>query len=91
MIPTGSITGVGLEITYDGSAGSDIVVLTPTPGGPADRKGVKAGEVIVSVDGTSTKGLSLYDASDLLQGEADSQVNAGSGMGVCLKDMAAPR
>eukprot|EP00878_Enallax_costatus_P016645 GHUV01017465.1.p1 GENE.GHUV01017465.1~~GHUV01017465.1.p1 ORF type:complete len:357 (+),score=105.23 GHUV01017465.1:969-2039(+) len=70
----GSVTGVGLEITYDGAAGSDIVVLTPTPGGPADRAGVRAGDVIVSIDGTSTEGLSLYDASDLLQGEANSQV-----------------
>jgi hypothetical protein len=70
----GSVTGVGLEITYDGAAGSDIVVLTPTPGGPADKAGVKAGDVIMTVDGTPTKGLSLYDVSDLLQGEADSQV-----------------
>lgn len=69
------MTGVGLEITYDGGAGQDIVVLTPQPGGPADKAGVRAGEVIVSIDGTPTKGLSLYDASDLLQGEADSQVS----------------
>lgn len=71
---TGSVTGVGLEITYDGAAGSDIVVLTPTPGGPADKAGVRAGDVLVTVDGTPTRGLSLYDVSDLLQGEADSQV-----------------
>eukprot|EP00775_Hariotina_reticulata_P007473 gene7473-7682_t len=70
----GSVTGVGLEITYDGSAGGDIVVLTPTPGGPADRAGVVAGDVLVAVDGQPTKGLSLYDASDLLQGQPDSQV-----------------
>lgn len=70
----GSVTGVGLEITYDGAAGSDIVVLTPTADGPADKAGVKAGDVIVSVDGTTTKGLSLYDVSDLLQGDAESQV-----------------
>jgi carboxyl-terminal processing protease len=49
-------------------------VLTPSPGGPADKAGAKAGDVIVSVDGTAVKGLSLYDVSDLLQGEADSQV-----------------
>lgn len=66
---------MGLEITYDGATGaSDIVVLTPTPGGPADQAGIKAGDVLVAVDGTATKGLSLYDVSDLLQGEADSQV-----------------
>jgi C-terminal processing protease CtpA/Prc len=70
----GSVTGVGLEITYDGGSGKDVVVLTPSPGGPADKAGAKAGDVIVSVDGTAVKGLSLYDVSDLLQGEADSQV-----------------
>ncbi|KAF8071053.1 ctpA [Scenedesmus sp. PABB004] len=70
----GSVTGVGLEITYGGGAGDDIVVQTPSPGGPADRAGVRAGDVLVSVDGTPTRGLSLYDASDLLQGAADSTV-----------------
>lgn len=81
--PTGSVTGVGLEITYDGSAGSDIVVLTPTPGGPADKAGVRAGDVIMTVDGTPTKGLSLYDVSDLLQGEADSQVRLAGDLLLC--------
>lgn len=80
---SGSVTGVGLEITYDGAAGSDVVVLTPTPGGPADKAGVKAGDVIMSVDGNPTKGLSLYDVSDLLQGEADSQVGWDGCQGGC--------
>jgi hypothetical protein len=71
---TGSVTGVGLEITYDGGSGKDVVVLTPSPGGPADKAGARAGDVIVAVDGTAVKGLSLYDVSDLLQGDADSQV-----------------
>ncbi|WIA31928.1 hypothetical protein OEZ86_002787 [Tetradesmus obliquus] len=70
----GSVTGVGLEITYDGGSGKDVVVLTPAPGGPAEKAGARAGDVIVTVDGTAVKGLSLYDVSDLLQGEADSQV-----------------
>lgn len=86
MVFAGSVTGVGLEITYDGAAGSDIVVLTPTPGGPADKAGVKAGDVIMTVDGTPTKGLSLYDVSDLLQGEADSQV--GFDLAQCLTHQA---
>lgn len=72
--PPGSVTGVGLEITYDGGSGKDVVVLTPAPGGPAEKAGARAGDVIVTVDGTAVKGLSLYDVSDLLQGEADSQV-----------------
>eukprot|EP00882_Tetradesmus_deserticola_P028214 GHRQ01031420.1.p1 GENE.GHRQ01031420.1~~GHRQ01031420.1.p1 ORF type:complete len:253 (-),score=69.53 GHRQ01031420.1:67-825(-) len=74
LLPSGSVTGVGLEITYDGGSGKDVVVLTPAPGGPADKAGARAGDVIVSVNSTPVKGLSLYDVSDLLQGEADSQV-----------------
>lgn len=70
------MTGVGLEITY-GAAPGEVVVLTPSPGGPAEKAGVRAGDVIVSVDGQPTRGLSLYDVSDLLQGDADSQVAGG--------------
>lgn len=36
-------------------------------GGPAEKAGVRAGDVIATISGTPTKGLSLYEASDLLQ------------------------
>jgi C-terminal processing protease CtpA/Prc len=42
-------------------------VVAPLPGGPAEKAGVKAGDVIAAVGGSPTKGLSLYEASDLLQ------------------------
>lgn len=48
--------------------------MTPTPGGPADRAGIRAGDVIEAVGGVATKGLSLYEASDLLQGAEGSEV-----------------
>ena len=49
-------------------------VVTPLPGGPADRAGVRAGDSIELIDGTPTRGLSLYEASDLLLGETGSEV-----------------
>ena len=49
-------------------------VVTPAPGGPAEKAGLKSGDVIVSIDGTPTNGLSLYDAGDLLQGAEGSEV-----------------
>jgi membrane-associated protease RseP (regulator of RpoE activity) len=42
-------------------------VVAPLPDGPAERAGIRPGDVLVAVDGKPTKGISLYDASDLLQ------------------------
>lgn len=41
---------------------------------PRCAGGVKAGDIITSVDGKPTAGLSLYESSDLLQGAADTPV-----------------
>jgi carboxyl-terminal processing protease len=49
-------------------------VVTPLPGGPAERAGIRAGDAIISIDSTPTAGLSLYEASDLLLGEIGSEV-----------------
>ena len=50
-------------------------VVTPAPGGPADRAGLQAGDIIVAIDGKPTNGASLYDAGDMLQGAEGSEVN----------------
>lgn len=70
-----NITGVGVEMAYadDGR----IVVVAPTPGGPADEAGVKPNDMIIEVDGRSTDGLSLYEVADALQGPATSKVAIG--------------
>ncbi|EFJ50637.1 hypothetical protein VOLCADRAFT_58180, partial [Volvox carteri f. nagariensis] len=73
-----SVTGVGLEVTFtegSGLAGSLLKVVTPAEGGPADRAGVRPGDVILAVDDKPTMGISLYEASDLLQGGAPHSVS----------------
>ncbi len=37
------------------------------PGGPAESAGVRSGDIISAVNNTPTKGISLYEASELLQ------------------------
>lgn len=81
--PAGAVTGVGVEVTFTGAKGSasELTVVTPAPGGPAAAAGVAAGDVIEAVAGVATKGLSLYEVSDLLQGPEGSEVRRGAGGG----------
>lgn len=47
----GKFTGVGIQISRrDG----ELIVITPLPNTPAQRAGIKAGDVIAKVDGTDT-------------------------------------
>ncbi|CAM8918170.1 unnamed protein product [Rhodiola kirilowii] len=67
----GALTGVGLSIGYpmvvDDSI-SGLVVISASPGGPASRAGVLAGDIILAIDNTSTEAMGIYDAAARLQG-----------------------
>jgi carboxyl-terminal processing protease len=43
-------------------------VLSPMPGSPAYRAGIRPGDVIMAVDGKSTEGLSSSEVADMLKG-----------------------
>lgn len=61
---------MGLSIGYPtGVGGSSVglVVISSSPGGPADRAGIMPGDVILSIDDTRTELMGLYDAAELLQ------------------------
>ncbi|KAL3153523.1 hypothetical protein ABBQ38_011854 [Trebouxia sp. C0009 RCD-2024] len=70
----GAVIGVGLEVGFGEGTNSQLVVVTPAPGGPADRAGLQAGDIIAAIDGKPTNGASLYDAGDMLQGAEGSEV-----------------
>ena len=61
-------------------------VMAPAPGGPAERAGIKPLDAVVAIDGKNTKGISLFEAGDLLQGEDGSQVQPDP----CLLILAGP-
>lgn len=61
----GEYTGVGMEITVRGGW---ITVVTPLPGTPAEAAGVQPGDVILEVDGESTEGWTLEQASLRIRG-----------------------
>lgn len=70
---TGQFAGVGLVVT----AGEDnaITVVAPIANTPAARAGIKAGDIILEVDGQSYAGTDLDLATQMMRGEPNTQVD----------------
>lgn len=62
----GSFGGVGMEI---GEREGFITVIAPLKGTPADLAGIHAGDIVASINGTSTAGMNVDDAVGLIRGE----------------------
>lgn len=73
---SGELTGVGIQITLDKDT-KEIVVVSPIEGTPASKAGVQPKDVIVSVDGQSTKGMTTEDAVKLIRGKEGTEVILG--------------
>jgi len=68
---TGRFVGVGIEITQEDGL---VKVVSPIEGSPADKAGLKSGDLITKVDDTAVKGLSLNDAVKRIRGEPGTPV-----------------
>ncbi len=71
----GSFVGVGILIRHDEKR--DILVVSPLEGTPAYFAGVKPGDRIATVDGSTTAGWSLNDAVDRITGRRGTKVELG--------------
>jgi carboxyl-terminal processing protease len=63
--------GIGAELSQ---VASYLYVIAPVKGSPADQAGVRTGDIIEYIDGKATRDISLYDARQLLNGAAGSEV-----------------
>jgi carboxyl-terminal processing protease len=63
--------GIGAELSQ---LSSYLYVIAPVKGSPADQAGVRAGDIIEYIDGKATRDISLFDAKQLLNGAAGSEV-----------------
>ena len=68
----GNYFGVGMEI---GPRGNRIVVISPFVGAPAYKAGIRAGDVIMAVEGKSTDNMTTGEVADLVKGPRGSQVH----------------
>ncbi|HET7114768.1 MAG TPA: S41 family peptidase [Pyrinomonadaceae bacterium] len=64
-------TGIGAELSQYASY---LYVIAPIKGSPADQAGIRAGDIIEYIDNKATRDISLYDAKQLLNGPAGSEV-----------------
>ena len=67
----GEFDGLGIEvIVKDGF----LTVLTPIVDSPAFRAGVYIGDIIIKIDGKSTKNISIREAIEMLRGKTHTEV-----------------
>jgi carboxyl-terminal processing protease len=63
--------GIGAELSQ---VASYLYIVSPMKGSPADQAGLKAGDIIEYIDNKATRDISLYDAKQLLNGAAGTDV-----------------
>ncbi|MCK6371944.1 MAG: S41 family peptidase [Gammaproteobacteria bacterium] len=69
---SGNYSGVGLEV---GLRNGQLVVVTPIEGTPADRAGIRSGDIIVAIDGVLVAEGDIGGALSRLRGEPGTPVN----------------
>jgi carboxyl-terminal processing protease len=67
----GEFAGIGVEVDFRNDR---VTVISPIEDSPAQRAGIRAGDVIVSIDGTSVYGKNASDLVKLMRGPSGTTV-----------------
>ncbi len=67
----GQFGGLGIEV---GMEDGFVRVISPIDDSPASRAGIKSGDLIVKLDETSVKGMTLSDAVKRMRGKPNTQI-----------------
>ncbi len=71
FMTTGEYAGIGAMISKHDSV---VIIAEPYEGFPAQKSGLKAGDILLEVDGKSTAKMSTEDVSNMLKGPANKEV-----------------
>lgn len=69
QMATGKYAGIGSVVRFHRKE-DRVVISEPYQGTPSQKAGVKAGDVILSIDGKDVKGMPVDKVSNMLRGEA---------------------
>jgi len=67
----GEFSGAGMEV---GIRAGNIVVIAPLKDSPAEQAGIKAGDIIVTIETESTAGMHIDEAVQLIRGKKGTEV-----------------
>lgn len=70
---SGELSGVGIQLAQDKET-KQLMVIAPIEETPAYKAGILSKDVIVKIDGKSTKGMEVDDAVKLIRGKPGTQV-----------------
>lgn len=68
---TGQFGGLGIQVSMDGGF---VIVISPIDDTPAFKAGIEAGDLIIRLDDTSVKGLSLNEAVKIMRGKPGTDI-----------------
>lgn len=72
ILSSGSYGGIGLDAGY---RGDQIVIIAPLDGYPAQRAGLRPGDIIKEIDGVSVSGLTPEEVQQLTVGDIGTAIN----------------
>ncbi len=68
---SGEFGGLGIEVTMEGGF---VKVVAPIDDTPAQRAGIKAGDLIIRIDDTPVKGMTLMEAVKRMRGKPGTKI-----------------
>ncbi|MDQ6660851.1 MAG: S41 family peptidase [Chloroflexota bacterium] len=70
---SGSYTGIGIYLHQDTTT-KQVSITSTIPGSPAEKTGLKRGDIVVAVDGTDTTSKDIPSISTLIHGQEGTKV-----------------
>lgn len=67
----GKFSGIGAEV---GTRNQKLIIVAPLPGSPAEKAGLKSGDIIIAIDGKNSDQYSIDEAVAKIRGKAGTEV-----------------